>query len=178
VQKVSGTGYAHSGMPTVRVDGSDEIFAVAPSAQQPDAGTLADTLLSKFSASGSPSWTPPAAIPNPATNTSWMGWPGGRLAVDASGRALVTSAFAGSQDFGSLGSMTSAGGIDSAVLRFDAHGHLIGGERWGGADDDYPVDVAADAAGDAVIAGWTAPRLVGSDGGTASYAIFVAKLGW
>jgi hypothetical protein len=178
VQKVTGAGHVSAGQATVRVDANDEVFAVAPSAQQPDGGTLVDTLLYKFSASGSPSWTPPAAIPNAATNTSWMGWPGGRLAVDSSGRALVTSAFAGSADFRSAGRLTSAGGIDSAVVRFDAQGHLIGGERWGGAEDDYPVDVAADAAGDAVIAGWSAPLLVGDDGGSASYAIFVAKLGW
>ena len=182
VQKVSGAGYASDGSPTVRVDGNDEVFAVAPSPQQTvDGGTLDDTLLYKFSDGGAPSWTPPDAIAKTTANVSWESWPGGGLGVDPSGRALVSSAFAGSADFGAAGTLTSAGGIDSAVLRFDALGHLIGGRRWGGAEDDYALDVAADAAGDAVIAGWSVPPI--PDGGSgarssASYAIFVAKLSW
>ena len=184
VQKVSGTGYASEGQPTVRVDANDEAFAVAPSAAQlvDGGGTLDDTLLYKFSASGSPSWTAPA-IPKSTANASWADWPGGRLAVDPSGRALVSSVFAGSADFGSVGSLTSAGGLDSAILRFDAQGHLIGGERWGGAEDDYPVDVAVDAAGDAIIVGLSVPPIALDAGlsisqGSESYAVFVAKLGW
>jgi hypothetical protein len=56
------------------------------------------------------------------------------------------------------------------------------GGTLGGAEDDYPVDVAVDVAGDAVVAGWSVPP-VAVDGGpgvlqSASYAIFVAKLGW
>jgi hypothetical protein len=168
-------------LPTVRVDANGEVFtAVAAGTQQgADGGAISDTALYKFSVNGSPSWTS-AAISEPLT--SWSAW-GECLAVDPSGSALVASPFAGSADFGSIGGFTSAGGIDSAVLRFDAQGHLIAGERWGGADDDYPVDVAVDAAGDAVIAGWSLPS-AGIDGGSGAaqsntgYAIFVAKLGW
>lgn len=179
VQKVTGTGYVQSGMPAVRVDANDDVLAVAPSAGQlTDGGPLEDTLLYKFSG-GSPSWTPPVAIPSLIGSASWEAWPGGRLAVDSSGRALVTTAFAGSTDFGAAGSLTSAGGIDAAILRFDAQGHLIGGERWGGAADDYPVDVVADAAGDAVVTGWSVPPASLDGGaGSANYAVFVAKLGW
>ena len=105
----------------------------------------------KFSAGGAPSWTPPATIPQDAwgqldqSSASWWGapWSGGRLAVDPSGGALVSTSFAGTADFGSAGKLTSAGGFDSAVLRFDAQGHLIGGARWGGADDEFPVDAVA-----------------------------------
>jgi hypothetical protein len=179
VQKVSGAGYAVAGTLTVRVDANDEVFAVGPSALA-DGGSLYGTLLDKFAAGGSPSWT--ASISRSIANGSWEAWPGGRLAVDPSGSAIVSSAFAGSADFGSAGTLTSAGGIDSAVLRFDAQGRSMGGLRWGGAEDDYPVDVAFDAAGDAVVAGWSVPP-VAVDGGpgvlqSASYAIFVAKLGW
>ena len=98
-------------------------------------------------------------------------------------RGEPSSAFVRSADFGSAGTLTSAGGFDSAVLRFDAQGSLIGGIRWGGAEDDLPLDVAVDAAGDAIIAGWSKPAssevIDEADGGSgAHYAIFVAKLGW
>jgi hypothetical protein len=192
VQSVSADGYGNAWQPMVRVDDNDEAFTAAGWSQLPAGGSwLDEPLLYRFSASGSPSWTPPAAIPQDAwgqldqTSDAWWGapWPGGRLALDPSGRALVSSAFVGSADFGSAGTLTSAGGFDSAVLRFDAQGRLIGGVRWGGADDDLPVDVAVDAAGDAVIAGWSKPpssEVVDEvDGGSgAHYAIFVAKLGW
>ena len=72
------------------------------------------------------------------------------------------------------GKLTSAGLDDSIVLRFDAQGRLIGAVRSGGTADDKLFDVAADAAGDAVIAGRT--FMVGGPGG-ARDAFFVAKLG-
>jgi hypothetical protein len=193
VQSVSAPdGYSNAWQPMVRVDDSDEVFMSAGWSALPAGGSwLDEPLLYKFSSSGSPSRTPSAAIPKEAwgqldqTSDAWWGapWPGGRLAVDPSGRALVSSAFVGSADFGSAGKLTSAGGFDSAVLRFDAQGRPIGGIRWGGADDDLPVDVAVDAAGDAVIAGWSKPPssevVDEADGGSgAHYAIFVAKLAW
>jgi hypothetical protein len=66
--------------------------------------------------------------------------------------------------------------LDSAVLRFDAQGRLIGAERWGGTGDDQLFDVAADVAGDAVIVGRT--FLPAAPDGGEQGAIFVAKLGW
>jgi hypothetical protein len=142
-----------------------------------DGGLVDDTLIYKFSASGSPSWTS-SPIPEPDANASysWTTSPV-RLAVDPAGSTLFANSFSGSADFGSAGTLTSAGGADAAVLRFDAQGHLIGSGRWGGAEDDLLVDVAVDGAGDAVIAGWSAPpSAVGGDEST--YAVFVAKLGW
>jgi hypothetical protein len=175
-QNVS-AGYHDCWQPMARVDANGEVFTAGCTPQ------LDGALIYKFAAGGSPSWKPLAAIPESTTDTSWLGWPGGRLAVDPSGRALLASAFAGSAAFGSVGTLTSGGGIDTAVLRFDAQGRVVGRGRWGGADDDSPVDVAVDAAGDAVIAGWSFPR-PGADGGPSAsqgstrYAIFVAKLGW
>jgi hypothetical protein len=190
-QGVSPATQAPLWQPMVRVDANDEAFtAVASEEPSADGGLLDDRRLYKLSASGSASWTPPAAIPAAAwdsqfrstQNQWWAAWPGGRLAVDPSGKAVVASAFAGSANFGSAGSLTSAGGLDATVLRFDAQGHASGAERWGGADDDLPVDVVVDAAGDAVIAGWSVPPF-GLDGGLdapqdiTNYAIFVAKIG-
>ena len=185
-------GYSNAWPLMARVDDSDEVFTAAGWSQVPAGGGWLDKpLLYKFSAGGPASWTPPVAIPQDAwgqldqTSDAWWGapWPGGRLAVDPSGRALVSSAFVGSANFGSAGTLTSAGGFDSAVLRFDTQGRLTEGARWGGADDDLPVDVAVDPAGDAVIAGWTKPTssevVDESDAGSgAHYGIFVAKLGW
>jgi hypothetical protein len=180
VRNVSAAGYAVQWLSTVRVDANDELFTATTGGQPADGGWLFDSLLSKFSASGSPWWTPPAAIPEPSAfdDSLAAGWPG-RLGVDPSGRALFASAFSGTADLGSVGRLTSAGGDDSAVLRFDAQGRLIGAGRWGGTGDEKPFDVAADVAGDAVIAGRSILPAA-PDGGQngVHYAIFVAKLGW
>jgi hypothetical protein len=172
-------GYINPWRPMVRVDANDEAFTVAGLGQTSvDAGWLNDTQVYKFSASGSPLWTS-AAIPESTYNDDWWLSSPGRLAVDPSGRALVAATFAGSADFGAVGTLTSAGNLDSAVLRYDAQGRLIGGVRWGGAQDDSLVDVTADAAGDAVIAGWSVlPNSASGGQDSWPYAIFVAKLGW
>jgi hypothetical protein len=174
-RNVSAAGVTNLPLQTVRVDANDEPFTATTWTKPADGGWLYGALLYKFSASGSPSWTPPAAIPDPAAFAdSWAsGWPG-QLAVDPSGRALFASTFDGSADFGSVGRLTSTGGLDATVLRFDAQGSLIGAGRWGGTGDEKVFDVAADVAGDAVIAGRS---ILPSDGGV-HYAIFVAKLGW
>jgi hypothetical protein len=191
-RSVSSAGYTDPWTPTVRVDANADVFTAAAWMQQSaDGGLLDSPLLYKFSASGSPSWTPPAVVPpgvwgpedQLGDNGWWTAWPAGHLAVDSTGRAVVSSAFAGSADFGSVGRLTSAGGLDSAILHFVAQGRLLGAGRWGGADDDVPIDVAVDSAGDAVIAGWTIPppgRVIGPDASQSSapFAIFVAKLGW
>ena len=178
VQNVSAAaGYENLWLLPVRVDANDELFTVTTWMQPADGGLLTDALLNKVSASGSPSWTPPAAIPAPpALADSLAGGWSGRLAVDPSGRALFAAAFSGSADFGSVGSLTSAGSDDSVVLRFDTQGRLIGAGRWGGTGDDKLFDVAADVAGDAVIVGRSF-GLAAPDGGVQD-AFFVAKLGW
>jgi hypothetical protein len=188
VQGEGVSGYAAAWDPVVRVDSSDDLFTAQAWAQAIDDGGLLDApLLYKLSSGGSSSWTPPATIPAAAadpqyrwTSNAWVtAWPGGRLAVDSS--AVVASVFAGNRDFGSVGNLTSAGGLDSVVLRFDTQGSPIGGLRWGGTDDELPVDVAVDGAGDAIIAGWSVPQDDGGSGATpasTSYAIFVAKLRW
>jgi hypothetical protein len=172
-----------------RVDGTGEIYsATCWGDVADDGGWVDDPVLYKFSASGSPSWSPPVAIPrdiwgqlDQTAQTWWPGgWPGGRLAVDPSGNALVSSAFVDAGDFGAAGKLTSAGGLDAVVLRYDGQGQLHEAARWGGADDDLPVDLTVDPAGNAVIAGWTKPpELDGVYGEAGShFGAFVAKVGW
>ncbi len=186
------SGSSNQWTPIIRVDPNADVFTAAAWLQQAaDGGYTDDPLLYKFSPSGSPVWTPPAAIPQGVwgpedqvgINGWWATWPAGHLAIDSAGRSVVSSTFAGSADFGSVGKLMSAGNLDSAVLRFDAQGRLIEGGRWGGAQDDVPVDVAVDAAGDAVIAGWSIPPpggVIGPDAAQSSapFTVFVAKLGW
>jgi hypothetical protein len=179
VRDVSTAGYDLQYLSAVRVDANDDVFAATTGATQlANDGWLFGSVINQFSASGSPSWTPPATIPEPAAfdDSLVAGWLG-RLAVDPAGRALFASAFSGSADLGSAGSLTSAGGADAAVLRFDAGGRLIGAGRWGGTGDEQVYDLAADVTGDAVVAGRTG---LAPDSGTGGwqYAIFVAKLGW
>jgi hypothetical protein len=185
------SGASNQWTPIVRVDPNADVFTATAWLQQAaDGGYTDDPLLYKFSPSGSPVWTPPAAIPQGVwapedlgVSGSWTTSPAGHLAIDSAGRSVVSSAFAGSADFGSVGTLTSAGNLDSAVLRFDAEGRLIEGGRWGGGQDDVPIDVAVDAAGDAIIAGWSilppggtiAPDAAQS---SAPFTVFVAKLGW
>ncbi|HEX3771714.1 MAG TPA: hypothetical protein VHV30_12640 [Polyangiaceae bacterium] len=175
LQSVSTDGSGASWEPMVAVDANNEIFTVESSGMTLPDGSWGDAVtLFKRSASGAPSWAS-AAIVDPPSGWTFID---GRLAVDPSGTALLTSTFAGSADFGAGGTLTSAGGVDAAVLRFDAQGHLLGAIRWGGPDDDVPYNVAVDPAGDTVIAGWSSPPSSAGNGGSGngSTRLFVAKL--
>ncbi len=74
------------------------------------------------------------------------------VAVDSAGNVVVIGRFQGSIDFG-LGALTSAGGTDIFLVKFDPAGAPIWNERFGDASDQTPGGVAVDSVGRIVITG-------------------------
>lgn len=101
------------------------------------------------------------------------------VAVDASGNLVLTGGFQGNANFGGS-ALTSAGGMDVFVARFGPDGNHLWSARFGDGAVQLANGVAADASGNAIIAG----RLEGATdfgGGALTSAgggdLFVAKFG-
>jgi hypothetical protein len=99
-------------------------------------------------------------------------------AFDGAGNLIVVGNFAGTIDFGG-GSLTSAGGDDLFIAKYDPTGALLWSKRFGGADDQQVFAVAIDAADAIVVTGrfkgtltFGGPSLVAAGGWDA----FLAKL--
>jgi hypothetical protein len=73
-------------------------------------------------------------------------------AVDGAGNVFLTGEFDGSVDFGG-GPLTSAGGSDIFLAKFDAAGNHIWSKRFGDADSQYGYSVAVDGAGNVFLSG-------------------------
>lgn len=100
------------------------------------------------------------------------------IAIDAVGYIYVTGYFSGTATFGGT-SLTSAGGNDIFVAKFDSSGNWKQAIRAGGTDNDYGFNIDLDAAGNIYIAG----RFYGTAnfGGlnlnsSTNTSIFIAKL--
>src|SRR5262249_30986599 len=74
------------------------------------------------------------------------------LATDAAGNINTASTFYGTADFGG-GNLTSAGTSDIALARYNSAGVHQWSGALGGAGIEAPGGLAADAAGNAVLAG-------------------------
>jgi hypothetical protein len=95
-----------------------------------------------------------------AGNSLWsrrFGGPGDQLAnsvaVDGSGAAFVAGVFAGSIDFGG-GPLTSNGGLDVFLAKFDAAGNLVWSKRFGDASDQTANGIAVDGSGNVIVGGY------------------------
>ena len=99
------------------------------------------------------------------------------VAVDGAGNVLVAGWFAGSVDLGG-GVLTSAGGLDNFIAKYDQSGGHIWSRRVGGGLDDQVFGLAIDASGDVVVTGYF-DGTVDFGGGALTSAgsgdIFVAK---
>jgi hypothetical protein len=79
--------------------------------------------------------------------TAPLAWP---LAVDAAGNSYQTGGFWGTYDTGA-GTLTSAGGSDIFLLKYDAAFHLVRATRYGGPDDDMVTPPIVNARGDVLL---------------------------
>jgi hypothetical protein len=106
--------------------------------------------------------------------------------VDSSGNVFVTGGFNGVADFnagGSGGTLTSAGGTDVFLAKFDAGGNFLWAKSMGGNVDDGGNGVAVDGSGNVYVIGQftsaTADFNPGGSGGTLTnagdYDVFLAK---
>jgi len=78
---------------------------------------------------------------------------GRAVATDAWGNVIVTGSFKGTVDFGG-GVLTSAGGDDIFVAKFDANGNHLWSDSFGDGHNENAWAVATDASGNVVIAGY------------------------
>jgi FlgD Ig-like domain len=74
------------------------------------------------------------------------------LAEDGSGNTIITAAFGGSMNFGG-DPLTSVGGSDIVIAKYDANGAHLWSRRLGSSGNDYGIDVAVDGAGNFVVTG-------------------------
>jgi len=99
------------------------------------------------------------------------------IAVDASGNSVVTGWFMGTVDFGG-GILTSAGGSDVFLAKFDPGGNNIWSQRFGDASGQVANKVTVDPFGNVIVTGYF-QGTVNFGGGVLTSAgsndIFVAK---
>ncbi len=99
------------------------------------------------------------------------------LAVDASGNVILAGTFYSPISFGGS-TLTSAGGYDAFVAKLSTDGAHVWSKRLGGASEDQGYAVAADAAGNVLVAGkfQGTANFGGSDLSSAGgFDVFVAK---
>jgi len=76
------------------------------------------------------------------------------VAIDpATGAIVVVGSFSGQLDFGGANLLTSAGGDDLFVARYDANGALSWALRFGDADEQGATGVAIDPSGNVLVTG-------------------------
>jgi hypothetical protein len=100
------------------------------------------------------------------------------VATDADGNVIVTGWFSGTVDFGG-GSLTSAGGADVFVAKYDATGAHLWSKRFGDASEQTATSITTDSDGYIILTGLFMGS-VSFGGGTrtsaGSYDVFLAKL--
>lgn len=108
------------------------------------------------------------------------------VAADGAGNVYVAGYFNGVVDFdpgAGVANLTSGGGDEIFVAKFDSTGSLIWARRMGGADHERADDIAIDAGGDVYATGWFAGTADFDPGGgtsnltaTGEHSAFVVKL--
>jgi hypothetical protein len=158
--KAMGGGSFEQGQ-SVAVDGSGNVVVTGifsgTADFDPGSGTVNlssdggsyDVFLAKYDASGSFVWA--SAMGGAESETSKS------VAVDGSGNAVVTGYFEGTADFdpgsGTV-NLSSAGGYDVFLAKYDASGGLVWAKAMGGTGFDYGQSVALDGSGNAVVTGY------------------------
>ncbi len=103
---------------------------------------------------------------------------GTAVAIDPAGNIVVTGYFSGTVDFGG-GLLTSAGGIDIFVVKYDPAGSHLWSKRFGDASNQSGQSIATDSSGNVLVTGEVAGSADFGGGSLTSAGaedIFVAKL--
>ncbi len=103
-----------------------------------------DVFVARFDAGGTHSWSKRFGDATVQTGTS--------VAMDGAGNVIVTGELSGTADFGG-GPLTSAGGVDVFVAKFDASGNHLWSKRYGAASDQLCNSVDVDGSGNIFITG-------------------------
>ncbi|MDC0749882.1 hypothetical protein [Polyangium mundeleinium] len=103
-----------------------------------------DILLAKFSADGKHQWS--KRFGDASSQTT------GGVVVDASGMIYLAGSVSGAIDLGN-GTLTSEGGNDALVAKFDANGDVVWAKLFGDASTQRATSIALTQAGQVVIGG-------------------------
>jgi hypothetical protein len=129
----------------------------------------ADIFLAMYDTDGSHLWS--KQFGGTATDT------GQRVQVDASGNVYLTGYFSGTVDFGG-GPLTSGGGTDLIVAKFDVTGTHQWSRHYGSTSNEIGFDLALDASGNILVSGQFGGTVSFGGGAlmsTGGLDIFVAK---
>jgi len=96
------------------------------------------------------------------------------IATDESGNVLLTGSFAGTVDFGG-GALTSAGGSDIFIAKFNTAGQHIWSARFGDSADQFGERIAPDGSGNVIAVGEFASTVDFGGGVLAGGSIYLAK---
>lgn len=132
-----------------------------------------DIFIAKYDANGNWLWVQQAG------GAGFLADLGRDITVDASGNCLVTGDFNETAIFGDT-SLTSAGGREIFVAKYDANGNFLWVEQAGGIGDDEGYGIAVDGSGHSLVAGsFSSDATFGDTTLTASGLgdIFIAKIG-
>ncbi|MDI1444720.1 SBBP repeat-containing protein [Polyangium sp. 6x1] len=76
------------------------------------------------------------------------------VAVDAQGNVYTIGHFEGALDFGgAIGTLTSAGGFDVLIAKYDAMGNVLWAKKYGNASNQVGNGIAVDGAGNVYVTG-------------------------
>lgn len=104
-----------------------------------------DMFVARYNAAGAHLWSKRLGGVNSETLRA--------VAVDSRGNLLVAGDFSGTADFGG-GTLTSAGGNDLVVAKYDASGAYLWSRSFGGSDNgDSPEVLAVDGSGNVLVSG-------------------------
>jgi hypothetical protein len=103
-----------------------------------------EIFVAKYNSAGTHQWSQRFGGP--------LGEIGNDIAVDGWGNALVTGYFQGTVDFGG-GELTSAGGFDVFVAKYDSDGVHRWSQRFGSTTGDFGNAVAMDGSGNVRVTG-------------------------
>ena len=138
-----GTGTAVDGAGDVYVTGAFNSTATFDTTNL-TAGNTDYTLVAKYNTNGSTIWARSVGGSGPNH--------GQAIAVDALGNCFVAGAFQGTANFSGTG-LSSAGGVDAFVAKYDASGALLWVRGFGSNGNDYANGIAVDGAGNCYVAG-------------------------
>jgi hypothetical protein len=148
-QSGGGTGFDQA--TAIAVDASGNVVASGQFQGTATFGTTAltsagsyDAFVVKYSATGTAQWA--RGFGGASADTA------AGLAIDSSGNTYVVGRFAGTATFGST-SLTSAGGYDAYLVKFDPTGAVTWVHSYGGTGTDQATAVALDGSGNAYITG-------------------------
>lgn len=136
----------------IAIDGTGNLFVAGRTDGSLDGSANAgglDAFVAKFDSSGAKKWT--RQFGSASDDYAYS------VAIDADGNAVVAG-----HTLGAMSGVTSAGGADAFLAKFDALGTTLWTRQVGTIANDYAVGVRVDSAGNAFVAGHTEGALDGN----------------